>query len=266
MTAIYCCILALATLVMTSHAWGDPASPSNYYQVITDVTHTFDEGFEPEFGYAVYIHYDGADVLFDTGATPKTLEHNLRAAAIDPRSIDILVVSHNHPDHIGGISYMRKSNPAVKVYAPPAQPVDGDPVERVSDVYEISPNLLVLRTHTNIPTVGISDELSMLIKTAQGPYVLTACSHTGVAKIMAKAAAVAGREIFHYTGGARLKFRGVRDTEKVADELNRLRVSQVSPGHCSIDHAVTKTMRQRFNGRVISSALGQKIPLHTPEN
>jgi 7,8-dihydropterin-6-yl-methyl-4-(beta-D-ribofuranosyl)aminobenzene 5'-phosphate synthase len=132
------------------------------------------------------------------------------------------------------------------------------------DVVEISTNLFVLRTHTDIPTVGISDELSMLIKTAQGPYVLTGCSHTGVARIMEKAAALAGREIFHYTGGARLKFRGVRDTEKVADELNRLRVSQVSPGHCSIDHAVTKTMKQRFNGRVISSALGTKIPLHTP--
>ncbi len=266
MTAIYRYVFALVTFAMTSHAWGEPATPTNYYQVITDVTPTVEEGFQPEFGYAVYIRYDGTDVLFDTGATPKTLQHNLRAAAIDPKSIDVLVISHNHPDHVGGISYIRKSNPAIKVYAPPAQAIDGYPVQQITDVDKISANLFVLRTHTDIPTVGISDELSMLINTAQGPYVLTACSHTGVAKIIEKAAAVSGREIFHYTGGARLKFRGVRDTEKVAEELNRLRVSQVSPGHCSVDHAVTKTMKQRFDGRVIGSALGQKIPLHAPKN
>lgn len=266
MTVINSCMLAFAMIVMTSHARGDTATHSNYYQVITDVTHASEDGFKPEFGYAVYIRYGGIDVLFDTGATAETLAHNLRAAAVDPGSIDMLVVSHNHPDHIGGISYIRKSNPAIKVYAPPAQAVDGGPLERVTDVYEISPNLFVIRTHTDIPTVGIGDELSMLIKTAQGPYVVTGCSHTGVARIVAKATAVAGREIFHYTGGARLKFRGVRDTENVADELSRLRVSQVSPGHCSIDHAVTTTMRQRFNGRVLSSELGKRIPLHAPEN
>lgn len=266
MTGTYCFMLTLLTLAMTYLAWAAPVTPSNYYQVITDVTQTVEDGFEPEFGYAVYIRYDGIDVLFDTGATPETLERNLRAAAIDPASIDMLVVSHNHPDHIGGLSYIRRSNPGIKVYAPPAQPIDGNPIERVTDVHEISPSLFVLRTHTDIPTVGISDELSMLINTAQGPFVLTACSHTGVAKILAKAAVVAGYEIFHYTGGARLKFRGPRETEETVDELNRLRVSQVSPGHCSIDHAVIKTMRQRFNGRVLSSTLGKKIPLHNPNN
>ncbi len=264
MTANYRHMLALATLVMASHASGDPVTPANYYQVITDVTQYYEDGFRPEFGYAVYVHFDGIDVLFDTGTTPETLEHNLREAAIDPLSIDMLVVSHNHADHIGGISHMRKANPAIKVYAPPEQSVDGKPVERVTDVYKMSPDLFVLRTHTDNPTVGISDELSMLITTTQGPYVVTACSHTGVAKIVAKAAAVAGRRIFHYTGGARLKFRGAGDTEKITQELNSLGVSQVSPGHCSIDHAVTKLMRQRFNGHVISSVLGRKIPLPGP--
>lgn len=257
-------ILALAILLMAAHARGDPAPVSNYYQVITDVTHTSEDGFQPEFGYAVYVRYQGNDVLFDTGATPGILAHNLKAAAIDPASIDTLVVSHNHPDHIGGISYLRKSNPAIKVYAPPGQTVDDGPLERVTDVHEISPNLFVLRTHSDVPTVGIANELSILIKTAHGPYVITGCSHTGVARIMTKATAIAGGEIFHYAGGARLKFRGARDTEKVADELNRLHVSQVSPGHCSIDHAVTQTMGLRFDGRVLSSVLGKRIPLDVP--
>lgn len=43
-------------------------------------------------------------VLFDTGATPDGCVDNLRRMGIDPASIDVVVLSHGHYDHVTGLS------------------------------------------------------------------------------------------------------------------------------------------------------------------
>ncbi len=53
------------------------------------------------------IRTDSSIVLIDTGAGDMTpdvgkLNGNLRGAGIDPNEIDIVVLTHGHPDHIGG--------------------------------------------------------------------------------------------------------------------------------------------------------------------
>jgi 7,8-dihydropterin-6-yl-methyl-4-(beta-D-ribofuranosyl)aminobenzene 5'-phosphate synthase len=42
-------------------------------------------------------------VLFDAGLTGTVLAHNLAALAVDPNSIQHVVISHGHPDHYGGV-------------------------------------------------------------------------------------------------------------------------------------------------------------------
>ena len=261
------CLSLLATaLVIGSNAWGEsPTTPEHYYQVITDTTFEAEEGYKQEFGYSVFVRFEGVSILFDTGVTPKTLEQNLKTAEIDPKSIDILVLSHNHPDHIGGISYIRESNPDIVIYAAPGQEIDNRPVTRLEDLERITPNLYAIRTHTTSPTSGISDELSLVMRTDQGPYLLTGCSHTGVARIVKRATDIIGQSIFHYTGGARLKFRASEDTKHVAIDLTELNVSQISPGHCSVDHRVDKALKEHFHGRVLMSVQGRKVSLMPPD-
>ncbi len=258
--------LLTTALVIGPSAWGENlAIPEHYYQVITDTTFEAEEGYQQEFGYSVFVRFEGASVLFDTGVTPKALEQNLKTADIDPKSIDVLVLSHNHPDHIGGISYIRKINPDIVVYAAPGQEIDNRPVIRLEDLERITPNLYAIRTHTDSPTGGISDELSLVMRTDQGPYLLTGCSHTGVAKIVKKATEIIGQPIFHYTGGARLKLREIEDTEHVAKELTEMNVSQISPGHCSVDHRVDNSLKEHFRGRVLMSVQGRKVTLMLPD-
>ena len=42
-------------------------------------------------------------LLWDTGATPEVMLHNLDALHIDPEEIDLICLSHGHYDHTGGL-------------------------------------------------------------------------------------------------------------------------------------------------------------------
>jgi metal-dependent hydrolase (beta-lactamase superfamily II) len=143
---------------------------------------------------------------------------------------------------------------------------DDGKLTRLADSVSITPNLILLRTNTKKPTVGIYDEISLLIRTTQGPYLITACSHTSVATIVDKAMKLAGEDIFQYIGGARLAFRGVEDTKKVAAQLKARKVKHVSPGHCSVDHNVGQVFEETFPMGYVASRLGRKVMLTAPKS
>ena len=256
-------LVAILAVLSAGPAWAE-TEPENYFQVVYDVTPQETPGFKPAFGYAVFVKYEGKTLLFDTGWEADILAANLKHAGIDLAKVDAVAISHNHPDHAGGLSVVRKARPELAVYAPPGQSLDGGPVERIEDQLALGPNLILLRTHTETPTVGIGDELSLLIKTAEGPYLITACSHTSVATIVDKAMQIAGRDIFFYTGGARLMMRDAADSKSVAKDLQARRVAHVSPGHCSVDHGVAEIMQSAFPTGYMASKLGAKVALTPP--
>jgi len=79
----------------------------NYFQVVFDTTPSFESDFQLGFGYAVYVNYDGRKILFDTGVDGDTLLNNLHQAQVSISELDAAVISHRHPDHIGGLPRIR---------------------------------------------------------------------------------------------------------------------------------------------------------------
>ena len=62
-------------------------------------------GLRTGWGFSSLIETDCAPpLLFDTGADGTTLLHNMRKLGIDPGRIGIIVISHAHGDHTGGLS------------------------------------------------------------------------------------------------------------------------------------------------------------------
>jgi glyoxylase-like metal-dependent hydrolase (beta-lactamase superfamily II) len=61
---------------------------------------------------AFLIHSKGRTAIVDTGSgnyllpTAGFVQHNLRGAGIDPRSIDTVLLTHMHPDHSAGLTDM----------------------------------------------------------------------------------------------------------------------------------------------------------------
>jgi len=59
-------------------------------------------------------------ILFDTGDDGPKLINNFRKAHIDPKSVDKVVLSHDHRDHVDGLEGFRKFNSEADVIRPNA--------------------------------------------------------------------------------------------------------------------------------------------------
>src|SRR5438045_5619502 len=73
---------------------------------------------QKDWGYAALIESSGKRILFDTGNNGDILAQNAKAKGIDLSKLDFVVMSHRHGDHMGGLAYLLKVNPTVKIYAP----------------------------------------------------------------------------------------------------------------------------------------------------
>jgi len=73
---------------------------------------------QKDWGYAALVEYGGKRILFDTGNNPDVLERNAKAKGVDLSKLDFVVMPHRHGDHMGGLSYLLRVNPRVKIYAP----------------------------------------------------------------------------------------------------------------------------------------------------
>jgi 7,8-dihydropterin-6-yl-methyl-4-(beta-D-ribofuranosyl)aminobenzene 5'-phosphate synthase len=76
------------------------------------------EGLASEHGLSFWIESEGKQILLDTGQG-RALEHNAPALGIDLGKADILVLSHGHYDHTGGVAYVLRRAKAADVYCHP---------------------------------------------------------------------------------------------------------------------------------------------------
>jgi 7,8-dihydropterin-6-yl-methyl-4-(beta-D-ribofuranosyl)aminobenzene 5'-phosphate synthase len=75
-------------------------------------------GLLAEHGLSFWIEIGSRRILFDTGQT-NILLHNAHGLGIDLNTVDAIVLSHGHYDHVGGLRRILEIAPAVPVYLHP---------------------------------------------------------------------------------------------------------------------------------------------------
>ena len=76
------------------------------------------EGVVFDVGFAALVQYGDTTILFDAGSHASVLRQNCEALGVDLKAVDLAVLSHNHPAHLGGFAYLLEQNPDVPIYAP----------------------------------------------------------------------------------------------------------------------------------------------------
>jgi len=68
-----------------------------------------------EHGLSQYIETNSHHILFDTGASD-AFYHNADTMGIDLKSVDVMILSHGHYDHSGGVMCFASQNPDADIY------------------------------------------------------------------------------------------------------------------------------------------------------
>lgn len=145
-------------------------------------------GLLPDHGFSCFLEIENTPrILFDTGTRGETLLHNMQQLGVDPAAVDIIVISHAHWDHTGGLNALLRVNQTAILYLPssfrPSLP-DRRVVE-VTTPIEITSNVFSTGELMRV-------EQSLVIKTNTGLVVISGCAHPGVDAIL-KAASSYGK-------------------------------------------------------------------------
>ena len=222
----------------------------------------YKEGLETGWGFSCLVGGAEKPILFDTGPGGSLLV-NMEKLAIEPQSIDTVVLSHIHPDHTGGLESFLGKNPEVAVYLPKSFP------ERFKDnvqaqgakVIEVERPMEICEDVWSTGQLGkLIKEQSLVIRTEGGLVVIVGCSHPGIVNIVHAAKDLLQDDILLVMGGIHLEWAGKGKIEKVISVFKHLQVRYVGLCHGSGDKAMS-IFEEHFGRKYIKLGVGKVITI-----
>jgi 7,8-dihydropterin-6-yl-methyl-4-(beta-D-ribofuranosyl)aminobenzene 5'-phosphate synthase len=252
-----------------------------------------------DWGFAALVDYGGKRILFDTGNNAQIFEHNVKAAGVDLQKLDFVVMSHRHGDHMGGLAYLLKVNPTVKIYAPkersgvygddqpsstwyrkdPSLPAEqryysGAPPEiihmgeawpsanfqLIDKNIEIVPGMYLIALVSDQPGTLELRELSLAIRTPDGLVLVVGCSHPGVEHIVQEASAI-DPHINLLFGGLHQIQAPDPEVERIARVLHdQYKLDRIAPGHCTGEPEFA-ALKKTFGDHYLYAGVGSVVDL-----
>jgi len=215
----------------------------------------FDPKFKTGFGFACIIKTKNNTILFDTGSDSKTLLVNLETVGIKPEEIGIIVLSHIHSDHTGGLLGFLEKNSNVKVYVPSSFPFSFKQEIRAkgAEVIDVTNWLRITEGTYSTGELGTwIKEQSLVVNSNKGLIVITGCAHPGIVNIIKRVKTLFNKDIYLVMGGFH------HPPIKVVKEFKKLNVKKVAPSHCTGDEAI-KAFQEEYQENYIKSGVGKII-------
>jgi len=212
------------------------------------------------FGFACVLETNEKRVLFDTGSDGGVLLSNMVNIGIKLQDIDIIVLSHYHWDHTGGLNDFLTENSDVDLYLPISFPDDfkadlkrsGIRLIEVDETCELCEGI-----YSTGEMRGIVNEQSLICKTDNGSVVITGCAHPGITEILKKAKTLYG-PVYIAMGGFHLRSEKTPSLQRTVDTFKELGIAEVFPSHCTGDNA-RSLFKKAYGERCIMGGVGSII-------
>jgi 7,8-dihydropterin-6-yl-methyl-4-(beta-D-ribofuranosyl)aminobenzene 5'-phosphate synthase len=226
--------------------------------------YAFAEGLETDWGFSCLVEGAEKTILFDTGNNGDILLRNMGKLGIDLKEIDVVVISHSHGDHTGGLlNHVLEQNGNVTVYLPGSfsDTFKNTAQGKGATVLEITePTRICENVYTTGVLQGVVGEQALVINTEKGLIVITGCAHPGVVQMVKAAREVISGDILFVMGGFHLADRQSGYIEGIISQLRDLGVQYAGPCHCSGD-LTRELFEQEFGDAYISLGVGRVITL-----
>ena len=264
-------IFALTALIIVPTVNPNTSSQSlGYvnYALITVVVdndcNPYVKGFECPWGLSIFIQTPQLNILFDTGPSPQALKHNLQMLGIDMNSIEIIVLSHEHADHVGGLPALKLIASKVALYIP-----NGFPQYLTRWIQSLGFHPYIV-THTIIlapgialigPLTGPPNEIALLVNVRGfGAVLITGCSHPGIVNFVKYAEQTLHVRIAMVIGGFHTFYLSPNEAQNIVSQLLNLGVKFIAPLHCS-GEVMRKILEEHYPEHYIQLYVGESVYL-----
>ncbi len=194
-------------------------------------------GLKGAYGLSLLVDTGLWRALVDAGPSDEVLEHNAKAIGVDLSGLDIVVITHEHLDHAGGVAALARAGVKAPVYIPAGSSWRlekqleqlGLQARRSLAGGEVAPGGLLLGQQYGPP---YEHALAIRLEGA-GLLTIHGCSHPGPSRIVAKAVSDAGVGAYAVVGGLHLAWSDVDRVRSEVAALRSLGVKVLAPLHCS---------------------------------
>ncbi len=208
------------------------------------------EELKTGWGYSCLISGAEKTILFDVG--DRLVIENMDSLKINPESVDVVVISHEHYDHIGGLPAFSKRNLRAPILRVPK-----DSVEVCENVF--TTGAMVTSFREKNPFIQATLENALILKTAKGLVVITGCAHPGIVEIVRRAKSMFPKySVYLVMGGFHLLNESQNSVKSVAREMQKENVHKVAPSHCTGTTA-EKVFEEAFGENFIAVGVGKPI-------
>jgi len=235
--------------------------------VVVYDNNSYDERLTTAWGFSCLVRCGDTSILFDTGGDSSILLNNMKQLKIEPQKVDVVVLSHIHGDHVGGLAGFLEQNNKVVVYLPNSFPESfkNEVKSSGAKVEEISHSKKLLDNVYSTGELGtVIKEQSLIIVTIKGLIIITGCAHPGIVEVVRKSTELLKRTPLLVMGGFHLRWKTEQEIKEIIANFQKLGVQQVGPCHCSGDkarrlfeNAYGKNFREIGVGRLITITEGE---------
>jgi 7,8-dihydropterin-6-yl-methyl-4-(beta-D-ribofuranosyl)aminobenzene 5'-phosphate synthase len=199
--------------------------------------------------FSAFLETGKINILFDSGHS-ENWKNNAKNIGVDVDTADFIVLSHHHWDHTKGLLYHEFNNKKKLIMHPDVLekvPKEDSELHRRDfeiitsrESLEFSPGILFLGEipRTTVFETGahkgdpMLDDSAIAVKTEDGLFVLTGCSHAGVVNICEHAKQVTGQSIKTVAGGFHLFEDEPIAVGGALDYFKTEKVDNIYPMHC----------------------------------
>lgn len=207
-------------------------------------------------GFSVMVDVDDKRIMLDTGRKGSYLKHNMDHLEIPFDSVDMLVLSHGHRDHVGALNmFLAEREGSVDIYAHPgfwdgrAEKVAGirkdigppeiteenaekAVVHEITEWTQLSEHLFIMPMPPAEPSGKFmrsvdgqwtadtfDDELALVLMSRAGPVLICGGCHCGLPAAMEKVKEMTGRKVNKVIGSTYLVKARKDALAKLGDEI-----------------------------------------------
>ncbi|MBN2409830.1 MAG: MBL fold metallo-hydrolase [Candidatus Aminicenantes bacterium] len=236
--------------------------PAIQLSVVYD-NNPYDEKLRTDWGFACLVEGLEKTILFDSGADGRILLSNMEKMGIPPPGIDVVVLSHAHRDHTGGLNDLLGRNPKIEVWLPHffSAEFKEEILKKGAGVVDVEESRGICEgAHTSGVIEGWIKEQSLVLDTEKGLVLMTGCAHPRIAHIIARVRETFKKDIHMALGGFHLAGFEKKEISEIIRTFRNSGIETVGPAHCSGDEA-RALFSEEYGDDFLLMGVGRKIRL-----